>query len=131
MTHLHSLLPATVAISEDDRAFFIQLGARITRLRKAQGITQVQLAGQLGVSQQTVTAYESGNRRVPISHLPRLAALLGTSIEDLIGTPARRTAGKRGPAPKLQQQLEQIQALPKAEQRAISRVLDSVLAAHQ
>ena len=119
-----------MAISEDDRAFFTQLGTRITRLRKAQGITQVQLAGQLGVSQQTVTAYESGNRRVPISHLPRLAALLGTSIEDLIGTQAKRT-GKRGPAPKLQQQLEQIQALPKAEQRAISRVLDSVLAAHQ
>ena len=48
-----------------------------------------------------------------------------------IGTPAKRSTGKRGPAPKLQQQLEQIQALPKAEQRAIARVLDSVLAAHQ
>ena len=43
----------------------------------------------------------------------------------------RDAAFKRGPAPKLQQQLEQIQALPKAEQRAITRVLDSVLAAHQ
>jgi hypothetical protein len=39
--------------------------------------------------------------------------------------------GKRGPAPKLQQQLERVQSLPKAQQQAISKVLDSVLAAHQ
>jgi transcriptional regulator with XRE-family HTH domain len=129
MTHLHSFIPATVAISDDDRAFFTQLGTRITRLRKAQGITQVQLAGQLGVSQQTVTAYESGNRRVPISHLPRLAALLGTSIEELIGEQPK--AAKRGPTPKLQQQLEQVQSLPKAKQRIVSEVLDSLLAANR
>lgn len=126
MAHLHSITPATVAISDDDRTFFIQLGTRINRLRKEQGITQVQLAEQLGVSQQTITAYESGNRRVPISHLPRLANLLGTSIESLIGQPAAAT--KRGPTPKLLQQLERLHALPKAKQRMVSEVLDSLLA---
>jgi len=60
-----------------------------------------------------------------ISHLPRLAALLGSSVEALIGQPA--AAGKRGPAPKLQQQLEQLSRLPKAKQRAIAQVLDSML----
>ena len=49
-------------------------------------------------------------------------------MEDLIDTPARRAAGKRGPAPKLQQQLEQLSRLPKAKQRAIAQVLDSMLA---
>jgi transcriptional regulator with XRE-family HTH domain len=92
-------------------------------------VLQVRFAGQLGVSQQTVTAYESGNRRVPISHLPRLAALLGTSIEELIGEPPK--AAKRGPTPKLQQQLEQVQSLPKAKQRIVSEVLDSLLAANR
>lgn len=66
-----------------------------------------------------------------VETLTQLATVLGSSVEEIIGTPSIRGAGKRGPAPKLQQQLEQIQALPKAEQRAISRVLDSVLAAHQ
>lgn len=75
--------------------------------------------------------YEGGVSRIAVETLTQLADALGVSIEDLIGTQARRSAGKRGPAPKLQQQLEQLQALPKAEQRAISRVLDSVLAAHQ
>lgn len=119
--------PSAVAISDDERAFFIALGARIAHLRKDQGITQVQLAEQLGVSQQTVTAYESGNRRVPISHLPRLATLLGTSIEALIGSPTK-PAAKRGPASKLQLQLEQLHRLPKTKQRLVSQLIDSVLA---
>ena len=75
--------------------------------------------------------YEGGTARIAVAMLPTVARVLRVSVEELIGAPTRRTAGKRGPAPKLQQQLEQIQALPKAEQRAISRVLDSVLAAHQ
>jgi len=45
--------------------------------------------------------------------------------------PATRTTRKRGPQPKIAQQLQQIEALPKAKQRAISQVLDSVIAAHQ
>ena len=39
-----------------------------------------------------------------------------------------KARGKRGPAPKIQQQLERVAALPKAEQRVIARVLDSMLA---
>lgn len=123
--HLLHTNPPTVAISDDDRAFLLQLGARIARLRKEQGITQVQLAEQLGVSQQTVTAYESGKRRVPISHLPRLAALLGVSIEELIGEEPK--PAKRGPVPKLQRQIERIAALPKPQQRFVMQMLDTVL----
>ena len=129
MQRLHTPTHA-VAISQQERAFFIAFGERLATLRKAQGLTQVQLAELLDVSQQAITAYESGQRRVPISTLPLLARTLGVSVEGLIGVQAPRT-GKRGPAPKLQQQLEQIQALPKAKQRAIAQVLDSVLAAHQ
>ena len=87
----------------------------------------MQLAEALGVSQQAVTAYESGQRRVPISLLPTLAHTLGTTLDALIGAPASRRAGKRGPAPKLQQQLEQVSRLPKAQQKFVSQMLDTVL----
>lgn len=83
-----------------------------------------------GICQQSRT-YESGQRRVPISTLPLLANTLGVSIEELIGAPAKRIAGKRGPQPKVAQHLRRIEALPKAKHRAITQVLDSVLAAHQ
>lgn len=87
----------------------------------------MQLAEALGVSQQAVTTYESGQRRVPISLLPLLAQTLGTSMEALIGASSSRSAGKRAPAPKLQQQLEQVSRLPKAQQKLVNQMLDTVL----
>lgn len=130
MPQLHHPAPATVAISTEERAFFIAFGERIAALRKTHGITQVQLAETLGVSQQAITAYETGQRRVPISMLPLLADTLDTSIEELIGTPAKRRASKRGPASKLQQQLERISALPKPQQRFVMQMIDTVLQQH-
>jgi ribosome-binding protein aMBF1 (putative translation factor) len=35
-----------------DKAFYVQLGARIATARKAAGLTQVQLAEALGIAQQ-------------------------------------------------------------------------------
>ena len=124
--HFTSAEIQAVAISQDERAFFMQLGGRIAQLRKAADITQVQLAEFLHVSQQTVNAYEMGHRRMAISALPPLARLLGVSVEALIGEPVR--PGKRGPTPKLQQQIERITQLPKQQQRFVIQVIDSVLA---
>jgi transcriptional regulator with XRE-family HTH domain len=115
----------SVAISKDEKAFFVQLGARIAQLRKDQGITQVQLAEWLNVSQQTVNAYEVGRRRMAVSALPVIAKLLGVSLEELIGEPPK--PGKRGPTPKLQQQMERIHQLPKAKQKFVIEMLEGVL----
>ena len=118
---------ATVALSKQEQAFFVELGARIAQRRKAQAITQVQLAEWLGVSQQTITAYEVGRRRIQVSALPTIARALGIAVEELIEGD-RKVGSKRGPAPKIQQQLERVATLPKARQRVIGQVLDSMLA---
>jgi transcriptional regulator with XRE-family HTH domain len=121
-----------MAISNDERAFFVELGSRIAAQRKDQGITQVQLAEILGISQQAMNSFEKGRRRVPVSTLPAIARALGSSLDALISDPQDRTHNaatkKRGPAPKIQQQLERVSALPKAKQRVIAQVLDSMLA---
>ena len=117
-----------VPIGKDEKAFFVQLGARIAALRKEQSITQVQLAELLKVSQQTITAYEVGRRRMPVSSLPVIARFLGVSIEELIGEPPSAAAKKRGPTPKIQQQVERIQSLPKAQQKIVMQMLDGILA---
>ncbi len=118
-------LPA-VAISQDEREFFVALGSRIAQLRKDSQITQVQLAQTLGVSQPTINAYELGQRRVPVSALALLARTLGVSLEDLIGE-GTKAPSKRGPAPKLAQHMERISALPKAQQKFVMQVIESVL----
>lgn len=127
MTRL-PLLPLA-PMTPDETVFFRQLGQRIADQRKAQDLTQAQLGELVGVTQQQIASFETGRRRMPISTLPLLAKALAVSIESLVGEPSR--PGKRGPAPKLQQQLQRVQSLPKAQQQAISKVLDSVLAAHQ
>jgi DNA-binding XRE family transcriptional regulator len=88
-------------MSSDEKAFFKQLGARIAEFRKSASITQVQLAETLSVSQQTVASWEVGRR--------------GVRIESLIGEKA--PPSKRGPAPLLQQKIEQLTRLPKAQQK--------------
>lgn len=117
----------TVAITQNEREFFISLGSRIAALRKEAHITQVQLPQTLGVAQSTLNAYELGQRRVPVSALPVLAKTLGVSLEELMGESAS-TARKRGPAPKLQRHMERISQLPKTQQRFVIQVLESVLA---
>lgn len=119
---------APMAISKQERSFIVAFGQRLAALRKEPGLTQVQLAELLGASQQAVTAYENGTRRVPITTLPRLAQTLGTTIEEMIGASTPRGQAKRGPAPKIQQQLERVSQLPRARQRMVSEVLDSLLA---
>jgi len=42
----------------------------------------------------------------------------------------RKSAGKRGPTPKLQRQLERVSRLPKAQQQIILAMLDGVLVQH-
>lgn len=123
-----------MAISDDERAFFIALGGRIAAQRKAQGITQVELAETLGVSQQAMNSFEKGRRRVPVSLLPVIAQTLHTTLDALVAhdaAPAAAAPKKRGPQKKIRQQLERIEALPPAKQRVISEVIDSVIAAHQ
>ena len=120
------LLTPVMPISSDDRVFFVRLGERIALLRKAQQLTQAQLAQELNVAQQTLQGYEAGTRRIPVSALPVVARALSVSMEDLFAQ-GEQASRKRGPVPKWQQQIEIISKLSKAQQRFVSQVLQGVL----
>lgn len=60
--------------------------------RKANGITQVQLAELMGVSQSTVCGWETGVVKIPSDKLPLLADLYGCTIDALFGRDSRDTA---------------------------------------
>jgi transcriptional regulator with XRE-family HTH domain len=127
LTSSPSTLPVMAVIT--DKRYYHALGRRVAQRRKELGITQVQLAEKLGVAQQTMAHYEGGTLRVAVALLPTLTHTLDLSLEELVGTEAKADKkGKRGPAPKIQQQLERVSSLPKPDQRAVMRVLDSMLA---
>ena len=112
-----------VAMNETD--FFVRLGKRMAGLRKQQGYTQVQLAAMLDVKQYVIASYETGRRRPSAALLPDIARALGISVEELLGM--NGSGRKPGPTPKLQQQIKQLQRLPKTKQKFVSEFLDTVL----
>jgi len=61
-----------------------KVGAYIMILRKARKYTQQKLADKLGVSHQAVSNWERGESMPDISILPKLAELLGTSVDNIL-----------------------------------------------
>jgi transcriptional regulator with XRE-family HTH domain len=58
----------------------LHLGRRLRRRRRLLGLTQQQLAGQVGVRFQQIQKYECGANRISAARLWELAEALGTPI---------------------------------------------------
>lgn len=114
-------------MNSQDEQFFKAIGARIASARKAQRLTQQQLADQLGIAQQTYANYEAGIVRFPASTLPLLGQLLGLTPEELLGLEAKPKL-KRGPVSRLDQQIEHIRQLPRTKQVFVMEMLEMVIA---
>ncbi len=63
----------------------MEFGKRIAQLRRQMGLTQEALAQKLGVTNQAVSKWESGQCCPDIELLPRLAEVFGVSIDALFG----------------------------------------------
>jgi len=125
---VHEFHTATMTISAEERVFFVSLGERIASLRRDHGVTQVQLAEALGVSQQTMQSYEVGRRRIPVSALPAVARTLSVSLDELFGEESKPRRARRGPVPQWQEHIEAIAKLPRTQQRFVTQMLETVLA---
>ncbi|WP_245639752.1 helix-turn-helix domain-containing protein [Paraburkholderia heleia] len=114
-----------------DEKFFRELGERIASARRAHGITQQQLAEALGIAQQTLAHCEGGRSRVPVSMLPTLAELLTFTFDELLGNSDAPSQNRSSSMSRLQQQILEIEQLPKTKQQLVSQMLDTVLAQAQ
>lgn len=61
----------------------IKIKNRIEELRKAQGITQKELADKLSVSRQTIVSLENGRYNPSIILAYKVAVMFGKTIEDV------------------------------------------------
>ncbi|MBR3641446.1 MAG: helix-turn-helix transcriptional regulator [Oscillibacter sp.] len=57
---------------------------RLKELRLARGITQVRMAIDLNMSQNTISRYETGEREPALAELVRLADYFGVSVDYLL-----------------------------------------------
>lgn len=115
--------PKSPQIKQENRAYFVALGKRVTQLRKSRGMTQAELARALGVSQQAVFAYEIGDRRISVLVLERLARMFRLNVDHFLGFAPEPTR-KRRLSPRAMRHAERLQALSKTQQRFVVRILD-------
>ncbi len=117
-----------VALSKEERAFFAELGERIGKLRNEARLTQAAAADHLGMSQQTIDAYEKGRSRVPVFAIVRLAKLFNVSIADIIEGEQKK---RRGPDSKFETKIAKLRTLPRSQQKVVLAMIDGVIEAAQ
>ncbi len=107
------------------------LGQRLARLRKQRGWTQKQIAERTGLIQELVSNYETDKLRLNADMILRFAEVLEVSTDELLRGSKATGAAKKQPSIKLVRRMEQIEALPLYEQRALLTTIDKFLAAAQ
>ena len=88
-----------------ERQMLLQLGERLKRLRKSQGIGTVEMAARASISRMTLSAVESGDPGTAIGTYLRVLSLLGSAADfallaaDVVQQAPATAARTRKPAP--------------------------------
>ena len=98
----------------------MSIGERITELRKAQNISQGQLAEALDVSRQAVSKWENDQTSPDSIKLIKLAEVLDTDIEYL--TTGRRNYGRRPPVV-----LKTVETVEKIVEKPVVQVVEKIV----
>jgi transcriptional regulator with XRE-family HTH domain len=101
-------------------------GRRLAQLRKDAGFTQVELATVVGITQRMVAYYEAPDARPPAHLLPKMAQVLGASVEVLLGVSQPRRP-KRLDTNRLERRLLEIEKLDPKAKRQITQLLDTFI----
>ena len=72
------------------------MGEIISVLRKEKGMTQRDLAEKLNVSDKAVSKWERNVACPDIQNIPKLAEILGISVDELVNARPREKEGHRG-----------------------------------
>jgi transcriptional regulator with XRE-family HTH domain len=103
-------------------------GASLRVFREAAGISQRELARQIGERQSNIQYWETTGKIPRSDVLAALAKALGVTVEELLGEPKAR----RAPAPggKVRQVFEAVTKLPRRQQQKIVEVVEALVSQH-
>ena len=109
-------------------------GERLLALRKARGLTQVELAEALGASQRAISYYENHATYPAADIVIGLAKALGVTTDELLGFRAPRRAPAKPTAKDLEsrrmwKKFQLVEDLPERDQRAVLRLIHSLASA--
>lgn len=98
------------------------------KIMKEKGITQKQLAANIGTSQGNIADWKSGKSAPSIDKLPLIANYLDVSVDYLLGRPERSEPAAPELAPEYQEIVELYQDLTPEQQSLIKATMQSWLA---
>jgi transcriptional regulator with XRE-family HTH domain len=96
---------------------------RLKELRESKNMTQVRLSIELGVSQETISGYEIGKASPPADMLIKLADVLDTSVDYILGRTDNRYFNKLNKSDLSEQELEVLLNFRKLPKNKKERVL--------
>jgi transcriptional regulator with XRE-family HTH domain len=104
-------------------------GERLAAIRKARGLTQVQLAEAAGTTQRAVSYYETEAGFPPAPAVIQLAKALQISTDELLGVKLPKVERLNGDAEtrRLWKRFQQITSLPEKDQKAVIRLINSLV----
>jgi transcriptional regulator with XRE-family HTH domain len=100
-------------------------GMRLAELRKDAGLSQYELAHYVGVPQANIAFWERSEKPPRSEVLPKMAAALGVSVEELLivgdDKPLKKKADKSNgrPAGKVREVFDRVSKLPRRQQEHI------------
>ncbi|MBC8588917.1 helix-turn-helix domain-containing protein [Paratissierella segnis] len=96
---------------------------RLKELREEKNITQVRMGIELGVSQETISGYEIGKAMPPADMLVKLADILDTSVDYILGRTDNRYFNKLNKSDLSEQELELLLNFRKLPQNKKERLI--------
>ena len=84
--------------ANDDQGVDLRVRRRLRELRLQRGMTLEDVASRSNIDVSTLSRLESGKRRLALDHLPRLAAALSVSADELLRAPEAPDPRVRGGA---------------------------------
>jgi transcriptional regulator with XRE-family HTH domain len=104
---------------------FKEIGRQIQMAREEKGMTQVDLAQALGITQAALSNYELGKRRLYLHQIEGIARVLGKRLDFFISEEASSSPGSKGSAristPGI---VDRIADLEEGELRSLGEFLD-------
>lgn len=108
----------------------IFIGKNLQNIRKKRGFTQAQLAAKIGVTRETITAYEAGRSHLLDTTLINLSKILKVSTDEILGLKKQKDDLPEVSL-RLIKRLAIIDTLPEAIKKHIIKNIDDSIKANQ
>lgn len=106
-----------------------KIGKKIAEIRKAKGITQIELSEKIGITQQLISDYETGRLNISAELLLHFAVALEVSSDHLLGLLDGQIQDNKLSL-RFTRRMREIDKLPEIKKKAILKTLDDLIRAN-